>query len=218
MQKKVWPFLLVTLITTIKTLDMANQNFPFDRIQRHFKEVLLYAPGMLGNDAVNFFLDRFKDQAWIGNGREPWQPRKAVTRWGKTPRNKGRALLVDTGRLRRSIRITSVHLMEVTVGSDVPYAKAHNEGMRLGLIQNVKAHKRKVTKLGITGRKELKTKTNIQFGRVQTGETIVRAHKRRIDQRIPKRQFMGNSPFLANQLKRRLTAELMKGIRTINNN
>lgn len=193
---------------------MANI-FPFNSVEKHFKEVMLYAPGMLGNDAVNFFLDRFKEQAWLGTSREPWQKRKAFTKWGKTPRNKGRAILIDTGRLRRSIKITDIHAMSVTIGTDVPYAKAHNEGMRLGFIQSVRSHKRKLTKTGIVKKTFLKTRTNIKFGRVSTGETTVKAHTRRIDQKIPRRQFMGNSPYLDAQLKRRLTAELMKGLRTI---
>ena len=32
--------------------------FPLNAVERHFKQVLQYAPGMLGNDAVIFF--------WIG--------------------------------------------------------------------------------------------------------------------------------------------------------
>lgn len=194
---------------------MAKQ-FPLNKIEKHFKEVLLYAPNMLGNDAVNFFKDSFKNQGWLGNSFTPWRPRKAVTRWGKTPRNKGRAILVDSGRLRRSIRITSVRSMAVTIGTDVPYARAHNEGIRLGMIQQVKAHTRKITKLSTVQGKSLKTRSKVSFNRLQIGETMVKAHKRRIDQRLPQRQFMGDSPYLATKLKRRLQAELMKGLRTLN--
>lgn len=193
---------------------MAN-TFPLREVEQHFRNVLLYAPGMLGNDAVNFFVDSFRKQGWQGASFEPWVKRKAVTRWGKTPRNNGRAILVDSGRLRRSIRITSVHAMNVTIGTDVPYAKAHNEGLRLGFIQNVRSYTRKVTKLGITKKTQLKTRTKVEFGRVQTGETTVKAHKRKVDMKIPKRQFMGYSPVLDTQLRRRLTAELMKGLRTV---
>ena len=137
--------------------------FPLNAVERHFKQVLQYAPGMLGNDAVNFFLDRFKEQAWLGTSREPWQKRKAFTAWGKTPRNKGRAILIDTGRLRRSIRITQVSQMTVTIGTDVPYAKAHNEGMRLGLIQSVRSHTRKVNKTGIVKKNIFKNKNQYKI-------------------------------------------------------
>lgn len=189
---------------------MANK-LPLQRVERHFRQVMQYAPGVLGNDAVNFFLDSFKKQGWLGNSFTPWPARKVVTKWGKTKRNKGRAILIDSGRLRRSIRITGASGGAVTIGTNVPYAKAHNEGLRLGFIQQVKAHERKKTKLGITKRKQLKTRSKLTFGRVDTGARImVKAHTRRIDMRLPKRQFMGYSPYLDKALKRRLMAELMK--------
>ncbi len=191
---------------------MANV-FPLKQVEQHFKEVLLRAPVFLANDAVNFFLDRFKEQAWLGDTREVWKPRKAHTKWGKTPRNNGRAILVDTGRLRRSIRTISVSSMSAVVGTDVPYAQAHNEGVRLGIIQSVRSHQRSINKTGIVKRTSLKTRSNITFGRITTGSTVVKAHTRRINQNIPRRQFMGESPYLTKLLTRHLTAELMKGVR-----
>lgn len=176
-----------------------------------FRRVIQYAPGILANDALNFFLDSFKKQGWLGTTFTPWPARKVATKWGKTKRNKGRAILIDSGRLRRSLRITRVSQGSAYIGTDVPYAKAHNEGLRLGFIQQVKAHSRKKTKRGITSKKTLKTRTKVTFGRVNTGATIsVSAHSRRVDMRLPKRQFMGYSPYLDTKLKRRLMAELMK--------
>lgn len=188
------------------------KTFDLRKAEEHFKRVLMYAPGMLGNEAVNFFTNSFRQQGWLGNSFQKWPSRK-VSKWGKADKRKGRAILVDSGRLRRSIRIVSNSRGIVRIGTDVPYAKAHNEGMRLGLIQTVRGHKRRLTKLGITKKKALKTRTKIEFGRVDNGFTVVKMHKRRIDQRIPQRQFMGNSPYLTAKLKRILQAELMKGLR-----
>lgn len=188
------------------------KSFDLRSAEAHFKRVLMYAPGMLGNEAVNFFTNSFRQQGWLGNSFTPWRARKA-SKWGKKDKRKGRAILIDSGRLRRSIRIVSNTRGIVIIGTDVPYAKAHNEGMSLGLIQTVRAHKRRITKLGITGRKTLKTRTRIEFGRVDNGSTMVKSHKRRINQRIPQRQFMGNSPYLTAKLNRILQAELMKGLR-----
>ena len=61
--------------------------------ESHFKRVIQYAPGMLGNDAVNFFLDRFRYQQWLGYTTENWKARKQAA-----GRNKVRALLVQSGR------------------------------------------------------------------------------------------------------------------------
>ena len=172
---------------------MPNQkNFELAEIEAKFKSVLTYAPAMLGNDAVNFFLDSWKRQAWLGDTLEPWQPRRNVN-WGGRKNNKGRAILVQSGRLRRSIRITSIQGLRVTIGTDVPYARAHNEGLRLGEIQQVK---------GFTRKKPL------------GGTTTVKPFTRRINQNIPKRQFMGDSPYLSKLLERRLKAEFMKQFRT----
>lgn len=183
---------------------MAN-NFGLNNIERHFKQVMLYAPAMLGNDAVNFFLDSWKRQGWLGNRMEPWPQRKANNK-----RSKGRAILVSSGRLRRSIRITSINNGIVTIGTDVPYAKVHNEGFR-GVV-SVKAHSRnKYIKENIgsgkftkTGKERMKTVSRI------SGSGMVKAHSRRMN--IVRRQFMGNSPYLTKPLERRLTAELMKGL------
>lgn len=188
------------------------ENNPLNQVERHIQSVMLYAPGMLANDAVNFFLDRFREQGWLGTGFQPWRQRKAVTKWGgTTKRNSGRAILIDSGRLRRSIRATSIMNGEIKIGSDVPYAKAHNEGMRLGLIQQVGQFERKRFGQAIVKKKTLKKRSNITWGKVQTGTIKVKAHTRRVNMRIPQRQFMGDSQVLRAKLIRRLETELMKG-------
>lgn len=183
-----------------------NNTFNLKNIEAHFKDVLLYAPKMLGNDAVNFFLDRFQQQNWLDVYPEPWQRRKINNR-----KNQVRLILIQTGALRRSIRITNIGTGFVTIGSDLPYAKAHNEGFE-GIV-NVKEYTRNhytkqrinTGKLTKSGKERMKTVHRI------SGSGVVRAHTMRIN--IPKRQFMGESQVLTQQLTRRLTAELMKGLR-----
>lgn len=188
--------------------------FDLGKSVAHFKKVMLYAPGMLGNDAVNFFLDRFTYQNWIGDSVQPWRRRKNPNKWGPLKNDSGRAILIQRARLKRSIRIIRAGNMEVLIGTDVPYARTHNEGLRVGQIQKVKEYKRKKTAFGIVQRKTLKRQSNIKFGRMDTGDTItVKAHTRRINQNIPKRQFMGESPYLTKLLGRRLQAEILKGLR-----
>ncbi len=64
----------------------------------HLIEVL---PTKLGAEAVKFSVQRFRSQNWKGNSRQPWKKRKGRT-------DKGRAVLVKSGRLRRSIRVLGV--------------------------------------------------------------------------------------------------------------
>lgn len=162
---------------------MNNDKFPLHTIADHFAKVLRTAPRLLGNDALNFFLDSFKRQGWQGATFQPWAARKNKTN------NKGRAILVQSGRLRRSPRIISTTAETATIGTDVPYAQAHNEGFNGSVKQNVKAFDRKSA-----------------IGKI----VAVRAHARTIQMSLPKRQFMGDSPVLTKQLINRLTNELMK--------
>lgn len=155
-------------------------------IERKYRGVYARLPLLVGNEAVNFTLDNFRLQGFMGNTFQRWLPRKK-SKWGKRDRS-GAAILIGTGRLRRSIRIIRLNADSVTIGSDVKYARAHNEGMSLGLIQTVKGYSTR-------------------------GGVARSAHTRRINMRIPRRQFMGNSPYLNARLKRVAMAEFLKDIR-----
>lgn len=173
-------------------------------MENHIKQVLMYAPGMLGNDIVNFALDNFKRQGWLGARLTPWRQRRNRNR-------AGRAILIKSGRLRRSIRVVSASKGVVIVGSDVPYAKAHNEGFR-GVV-TVKGHTRgKYTKSKVgTGKFTKKGNERKKTVTTQTGQYAVKSHRRRMN--VPKRQYIGRSQYLIKILERRLAAEIMKGYR-----
>lgn len=183
-------------------------------MERRFESVLLTMPRKMGKDVVNFALDNFKRQAWLGSSVQPWRPRKNPNKWGQKPKRNGRAILMDTGRLRRSIDIIRTTVDSVTVGTDVPYAKAHNEGLRVGEIQQVSEHTRKLTTVAkVSSIKSKRTTTK----RVQTGTTTVKAHTRRINQNIPRRQFLPTSatdaPYLVAKLKRTLNTEILNALK-----
>ena len=183
-----------------------NKSFNIHKIEAHFKEVLGYAPGMLANDALNFFLDRFQQQNWIDNYPESWPGRKVNSK-----KNNSRNLLILTGRGRRSIRVSEVSTQRTVISTDVDYMKAHNDGFK-GVV-NVKEYtrnrygKQKIGsgKLNKSGKERMKTVQRI------TGTGLVRAHTMKMN--IPRRRFMGESAVLTQQLLRHLTAELMKGLR-----
>lgn len=195
----------------------------FNAINRRMKITLKHLPKIVGNEGKNFFLQRFQQQNWLGNRTEPWPQRKAG-KWGKKGRNrKGRALLVMTGRLRRSLRYTTNGDV-IRYYTDVPYARAHNEGFRGTVTQNVKSFKRVQTLGGIAAKfgkdrqfttgaaVNLKTRRK-RVMKVKTDVTV-KAHVRKIKQNIPKRQFMGESPYLTAKLKRVITAEIMRTLKS----
>lgn len=128
--------------------------------------------------AVNFSKERFVQKNWIDRNREAWTPRKRPARG---------SILVRSGRLKRSIRKVSQGNYYVYIGTDVPYAKIHNEGGRIDRTVSVKAFTRR--------------------GR-QRGTQNVRAHSRRMNIGMPKRQFLGESALLNRRIERFMSREL----------
>lgn len=77
-----------------------------------------------GELIVNESLQNFKNESYEG---KKWKKREGEE---EQDRKKRRALLVKSGRLRRSVRVVKIEGKRVIVGSDVPYAQRHNEGLK----------------------------------------------------------------------------------------
>lgn len=168
-------------------------------------------PNKVAATAIAFVNQRFREQAWADNYTKPWKARKA-DRSRKRANRRRRALLVKTGRLKRSIRKISANSELVEIGTDVEYAQVHNQGFR-GVV-NIPAHtrhrynKQKETYTTRTGRQRTRTTRKIDE---DTGPINVRAHRRRMN--VPRRQYIGVSALLNRQLERMITAEYMKILR-----
>ncbi|MEM7372806.1 MAG: phage virion morphogenesis protein [Bacteroidota bacterium] len=139
-------------------------------------------PRVVGNMAVNFYKDRFRRQGWHDNSFSRWPDRKRPEKGAR------RAVLVKSGRLRRSIRIINTTFNSVTVGTDVPYAKIHNEGGQVNVSQSVKRHDRKAHRRRVRGREQ----------RVKAHS--VKAHTRSFSATIPQRKYMGRSRLLTKRI------------------
>ena len=177
------------------------------QIEQALTIVMHQLPQQLGTLAVNFTKQRFVDQAWQNTSTEPWQPRRHNRRGGKA-RQRG-AVLVDSGRLKRSIRIISVSPTAITIGTDVPYAQIHNDGYK-GTVsvkahtQQVKGHKRKQKVKGKKGK--LKTK----IVNVRPHSRHVKAHTRNVN--MPRRRFLGESAELERQITEFILGEIQSAI------
>jgi len=158
---------------------------PYFNMLTRVSKIIETLPRRAATVAVNFSKQRFTAQNWVDSNTLPWKQRKPIR--GESRKRAGRAILVDTGRLRRSIRTIRVTTNSATIGTDVPYAQAHNEGFRGNVRQSVRAHTR--------------------------ANKPVKAHTRVINQNIPKRRFMGNSAVLEQQLQRMMTSEIIKAIK-----
>lgn len=158
--------------------------------------------------AVNFSKERFRDQAWLDETKRKWKPRK--TQRGRTGR-RSQTLLVDTGRLKKSIRKIKATTEQVIIGTDVPYAEIHNEGGEIKKTVNVKSHEIKSHKR--------KAYTRNRNGRVERikAQTIksytVKAHIRKMNLKIPSRRFIGNSYTLARRIELHVTARFVRALK-----
>lgn len=180
-----------------------------DQLEAKLRKVMPDLPKIAGNEIINFSLDNFKRQGFLGNSFQRWPARKS-TAWGRKRQDNKRAILIQTSRLRRATRIIQADWQQVKAINDVPYAKAHNEGWRGSVVQKVGAHtRRRFTTAKVPSLKTKKTSTKKVVG----GNVRVSAHTRTIKQRIPKRTFLASSPYLSNNIRRAIAAHISKSMR-----
>lgn len=105
---------------------------------RNLKDAKRKIPVLVSNNSKNFFLQSFRNQGFTDNSLEKWQKRDNRSR-----RNSGRAILVDTGALRRSIKVSQSSFNKIVITSNLPYASVHNYGLKAGRGRGFKMPKRK---------------------------------------------------------------------------
>lgn len=165
-------------------------------------------PTEIATVAVNFSKDRFRDQAWLDRTKEKWTDLK-------NPRNrKGRrsqTILVDTSRLKRSIRKIKVTQDQIIIGSDAPYAKIQNDGGTINKTVQVKSHQ--------VNSHRRRAYTRTRDGRTETikAQTVkafrVKSHTRKMNTKIPARRFMGNSYRLTNRIETLVTVRFKNALK-----
>lgn len=144
----------------------------FDQFNRRFHAAV---PNIIAETATEYFQDSFNKQAW---DHVPWKPLNAKYAKRKT-RGRGR-ILTASGILQRSIRPTLINENKVVItagNSKTPYARVHNEGLR------------------VTGTRKVRNYTNKNF--MGKGKPVkIKSHTRTVNYQMPKRQFMGHSIYL----------------------
>ena len=135
----------------------SEKQIDFARIQANFDRMERTLPRLLGNKILNHAKQSFRDQGWTDEGLDPWAQRKrgnkADRRTGKT-----RAILIDSGALRRSLSVQSASMKAIRVGSyGIPYAGRHNRGLSgMPKRQFVGKSKKLSNKLELLVRREFK--------------------------------------------------------------
>lgn len=80
----------------------------------------------MGIYAINHYKKSFTDGGFTDVSFKAWKQRKR----GRD--NEGRAILVKTGNLKRSLKYRKIGKYSVRIESNVSYANVHNEGLRSG--------------------------------------------------------------------------------------
>jgi phage gpG-like protein len=102
---------------------MRQQRFNFKKFQARWEQEKEAIATQVARTAENQFKDNFRLQGFIDEHLEKWEPRENNS-------DPGRAILVKSGRLKRSIRaIPGSNFQKVDIVSDVDYAVKHNEGI-----------------------------------------------------------------------------------------
>lgn len=177
---------------------MANK-FNFKPLERKARGAMESALILIGNEAKNHFVDNFKKQGFDDKQVKAWAPRK------QEDNRKGRAILVDSGDLRRSIirGLINKSNLSVKIKTDLKYAKVHNDG---GIIYRT-AHKRTSTRTAY-----------INGGYSGLGSEKIKGKKMKVigerhnvsasSFKMPKRQFIGDSYNLNEKVKKVIVAKL----------
>lgn len=177
---------------------MAKNKAPsFDQLAQKFRGIYARAPRAVGSMAVRKFKQNFQKQGWTpDNVTMPWKNRAAKDR-----KKARRALLIKTGALRRSVRIITMGNGWVKVGSNLEYAKIHNEGGTINATQSVGSYKRKAHTRKVDGKRQ----------RVKEAE--VKAHTRKVNTKIPKRKFIGPSSGVMREANEWFKKEISKAVK-----
>ena len=180
-------------MSTVDISDFEKKIKALETLYRRF-------PTQIAAIAVKFSKDRFVEQAWFDTHKEAWKPRRQRRKGGK---KRSQTLLVDTGRLKKSIRKISANVNTIIIGTDVPYAELHNYGGTVKKTVTVKQH---IRKEHIRQNKRSRKKVLIK-------EHAVHSHTRNMNLNIPQRQFLGNSNELTNQLMKYITEQIENAIK-----
>jgi hypothetical protein len=162
--------------------------------------------------ALAFFKDSFVQQGFTDTHFEAWPGRNAGMP------DKGRAMLVKTGTLKRSLRIKQVHINGAIIGVDwaIPYAELQNSGGKIRITPkmrrffwamyyqaagkmtyNVKTKAASATKAN----EKLNDQASFWKNMAITKEEFIT---------IPKRQYIGESAVLDGKIKAYIGVQLDK--------
>ena len=164
-----------------------------DNIERTIHRI----PNKAAVIATNFSKERFIKKNWVD---------EQGTQWKKTRKKKG-STLIKSGRLKRSIHKIHIGADYAIVGTDVPYARAHNDGGTFEGTERVRSHERKAHR-----RKAYISRTGKRIKATTVKAHTVKSYKRKYKRTFVQRKFIGKSQFLENNLTAMMQSEIQRAI------
>jgi len=178
------------------------------RLQKSMKAFVT----VMGVEAKKHFVSSFRNQGFTDESFKRWQSRKGeVSGFGVSKKSKGgRAILVKSGALRRSVKVLNKNYNSVTLGSSLPYAELHNDG---GLIYR-KAHKRTSSRTATVRGSAGFVNGVWKEGRGRKMKIMGERHNVSSSSfKMPKRQFIGESRKLTALLREKLNAKILQSFK-----
>jgi phage gpG-like protein len=166
----------------------------FQEFMARIQNVQSKLPEIIGNEVINHALDNFKDESFNG---QKWKKRKN--------KKDTRKLLIQTGDLRRSLRIISSSPTSVTVGSSLIYAAVHNNGGEINRAARSETFVRNRYKTGKKG-KMFGGMGAFKKGTSQGQGQTYKAY----GYNMPIRKFLGITPKLTASIKQIVNEEFEK--------
>ena len=162
-----------------------------DQVEKAFNKL----PNEFASIAVRFSKERFRQQNWLDNHPEAWKPLKHPRRGS---RRRSQTILVDTARLKRSVRKFEANTKFITIGSSEPYAQIQNDGGTIDEVVTVKSHTvRSHTRKAHTRTREGRPK---RIPKATVKSYKVQSHQKHMKFKIPSRRFIGVSTKLTNEI------------------
>lgn len=138
---------------------------------------------------VEFFKDSFHNQGFTHTTLEPWPKRKDDV-------DPGRKILIKSAFLMQSVQVFSATERQIDFGSDAEYAQLHNEGGTVSIPVTAKSRRYFWVMFKATNNPMWKA--------------LALTKKTSLSVTIPKRQFIGDSKALMNELEVWLVQEIEK--------
>lgn len=160
-------------------------------------------PRYVGKTAVDFFRENFRQGGWRDGGLMRWKPPKRFNERGNAAARYG-PLLSRQNELMNSIDYR-VQGNLIIISSDKPYAKIHNEGGPMNITLPITPQMRRFAWAKMYEAKRIGNITN-----ANKWKALALTKKSSVNVRytMPKRQFMGNSSQLLNEIETLITNHL----------